>query len=50
MPKPKEIKMPYSTFVTEHRKLIKLLDTSNKKSFKKEAKSQKKELAYWLKK
>lgn len=50
MPKPKIVTMPYSTFVTEHRKLIKLLDTSNKKSFKKEAKAQKKELTYWLKK
>lgn len=44
----KLVTMPLSSFITEHRKLIKLLDSSNKKSFKNEAKSQQKELNKYL--
>lgn len=43
-PKVREIKMPLSSFIKEHTKLIKLLDSSDKRKFKKEAKAQQREL------
>lgn len=42
------VKMPKKEFVKEHKRLIKLLDTSDKASLRKEGEAQKKELMYYL--
>ena len=44
------VTMPKPMFVSEHRRLIKLLEKPTKKGLKKEATEQKKELAMYMKK
>ena len=46
---PKPISMPYNAFVSEHKKLIRVLESNNRKQMRDEAKDQKRELAKYLK-
>lgn len=46
---PRQISMPEKTYLAEHKRLIKLLSSGDKR-FKKEAKAQEKEVMSYLKK